>query len=279
MWKNFKVSLKQLGNHPALIMPLFFVAVLELIWLAICYYMPRPPVSYVLAPLVKAFIGEKFLHYPLNFVILGRLVFIGRIFIYFGVGLVAWAMSVACLCQINLENNNIRLFGNLNRALRYYPALLVPVFIYAFGALAVYKVPRLIIATKFDLSTLKPSFSIPLFIITFLLLILLESILVYVPVAVILKRVKIFSGIRTAWNFFRKHVFSTFFFILAFRSLNAASFFLKNNIPSIIYKYFSRLPEISIWIIVMEIILLFLVNFIILLATTEFFINSRGGEK
>jgi hypothetical protein len=61
LWKKVTGTFKR---YPAIMMPFGCIALFEILGLIILFLAPRPPFSSVLAPVIRAFWGEQFLHYP-----------------------------------------------------------------------------------------------------------------------------------------------------------------------------------------------------------------------
>ncbi|MCM8813807.1 MAG: hypothetical protein NC924_07740, partial [Candidatus Omnitrophica bacterium] len=113
IWKQ---SLALFVQHPGALAPLIFLTLCEAGILALWFYAPRAPLSVVLAPPIRAFAGEHFLHYPANFLLLPRLLFFSRAALYLCVGLAAFAMTFKAHYQVLSERSSIRFGGNLNHA-------------------------------------------------------------------------------------------------------------------------------------------------------------------
>jgi len=279
MWKSALKTIRLTIKNPVVTAPLLLMAVLEFSCLALSYYMPRPPASYVLAPLVRAFAGEKFLHYPLNFLIIGRMVFIGRIFIYYFFGPIFLTMNVFFISQVYLGQSHVRFFGNLNRAIRLYPKILAVATVYALGALIAYKIPRIVAVKLLSEQAAVFPFSVIAFLGSFFLIVLIESILVFAPSIIALEKTGILVGIRKSISLFKKYFISVIFFVLSLRFLNLCAFFLKNNIPNLLKNQFPTIPEISLVILGLEISVLFLTTFLIFSTATCFFLSKEGHKN
>ena len=60
-------------RYPIIVAPFIGVAMFEGFVLAVLFLAPRPPLSMALAPIIRAFWGEQFLHYPTNFLLLPKI--------------------------------------------------------------------------------------------------------------------------------------------------------------------------------------------------------------
>lgn len=76
-WPKFVEVYQQaffvLIKDPTIWIPFVFLGVLDFIALVFLFLAPSPPVSYVVAPIVRTFWSSRFLHYPENFLLLTKL--------------------------------------------------------------------------------------------------------------------------------------------------------------------------------------------------------------
>jgi len=79
---NLYLTVLQLvKSRPKLFMPFIIFAVIDLSFLLIIYVVSQQPFNAVLTPPIKAFWGEKFLHYPYNFLLIPKLASMSRNFL------------------------------------------------------------------------------------------------------------------------------------------------------------------------------------------------------
>jgi len=78
---TYHQTLQLLKFQKKLVLPFFIFAAIEAIVVTLIYLSPRGIVRPVLAPVIKAFKGEMYLHYPANFLILPQLHSICRNFL------------------------------------------------------------------------------------------------------------------------------------------------------------------------------------------------------
>src|SRR3989338_1102249 len=69
----YKQVFSVLRKNPKILFLFFVIGVLDFVALALLFLAPSPPVSYVLAPIIRTFWGNHFLHYPDNFLLLPKL--------------------------------------------------------------------------------------------------------------------------------------------------------------------------------------------------------------
>jgi len=76
-----------LSSAKVLFIPFLIIAFCDSIALTLIYLAPRYPISIILAPPIRKFWGEQFLHYPQNFSLIPRLFNYAHIFILFTLGI------------------------------------------------------------------------------------------------------------------------------------------------------------------------------------------------
>jgi hypothetical protein len=93
----FILTYQAFRNKPSLYLPFIIFAVLEFLSLMALFLAPRAPFREVLGPPIKAFWGERFLHYPLNFLLLPKLASHARTFLSVFAGSLLTGIAVAKL--------------------------------------------------------------------------------------------------------------------------------------------------------------------------------------
>src|SRR3989339_693704 len=94
-----------LCRDPRILLPFLCIVLFQYATLLTLFFAPRPPFSIVLAPVIRAFWGDQFLHYPYNFLLLPQLYNYAKniIDITFGVFFIGIAVSM-----ITQSYNNAR---------------------------------------------------------------------------------------------------------------------------------------------------------------------------
>lgn len=115
-------------NNPSLFLPFIFFTVIELIGLYFIYLIPRLPFRPVFGPIIRAFRGEQYLHYPANFLLLPELASLARmaLAIFFG----SLLTGAAIIMVLNIHNKKgMSLGGVLKSAVKKYVSLFIIVVI------------------------------------------------------------------------------------------------------------------------------------------------------
>ncbi len=69
----YKQVFSMLQKNPTVLFLFLILGIFDAIALTILFFAPIPPVSYVLAPIIRTFWTDQFLHYPYNFLLLPKL--------------------------------------------------------------------------------------------------------------------------------------------------------------------------------------------------------------
>ena len=101
--KNWVTSFELMVKRPIIILPFFIIAFLEGLALELIYFSTRKPISLVMAPIIRKFSGEPFLHYPFNLVKLPKYFYYSQALIYIIAGVFLIAISINILKNIKMD--------------------------------------------------------------------------------------------------------------------------------------------------------------------------------
>ena len=74
----YSSTIQSFQKNPKIYLPFAIFALIEFIALIVLYLAPRPPLRALLGPPIASIWGEKFLHYPANFLLLSKLAYLSR---------------------------------------------------------------------------------------------------------------------------------------------------------------------------------------------------------
>src|SRR3989338_3524603 len=103
----YKHAFLVLKKNPTIWFLFLAISVVDLISLALLFLSPSPPVSFVLAPVIERFWGEKYLHYPNNFLLLPELFRLTHFAILTVFGVFVTGIAVKKIEQDNARNENL----------------------------------------------------------------------------------------------------------------------------------------------------------------------------
>jgi hypothetical protein len=107
--KSYSFAFKTFKNRPSLFTPFLAFAIVEFLALIVLFLSPRLPFSLVLAPLIRTFWGEKFLHYPVNFLLLPKLSSLSKLVLYVVFGSIFSGTAVHFISEVfqNKKKSNV----------------------------------------------------------------------------------------------------------------------------------------------------------------------------
>jgi len=263
-------------RYPSILLPFFIKAIFEGIALTVLFYFPRPPFSIIFAQPVKNIFGASFLHYPYNFNLLPTLFYYGQIFIMLTLGAVMYGMAMGMVSQAHSGNEDVRIFGNFNRAVRRYFALTGVWLITFILSLVILKVPPIIIK-----KLMQPSHFAVLLLQTAVylgiaLIYLVETLFVYAYPAIVIERKGFFSAIGRSFGVIR-HVFLTTIVLIAVPRLFEFLYtFVRQKQQGLMNL---TVPEITLVILGVSIAVSFIADSAVFLSTANLFILKQETEK
>jgi len=198
--KIWKETFGAFNKHPKLFIPFIITAACDSIGLYILYLAPQRPVSYLLAPPIRRFLGEKFLHYPSNLLILPRFYNYAHLVISATIGVLMTGLVISMLSQLS-EGRKPRLLVGFVNALRRSLSLVgvwIVMFLLSFSA-----------QKLMGLFTGGEAPSIALSFLTYLAMILAQVVFIYAMPVVMIDRRNFFSALIRGFKFFVKFLLPT----------------------------------------------------------------------
>ena len=199
--KALSKSLTTFRQYPSIVIPFLAFTIIELIALIALYNIPRQPLVGILGPPVRTFWGEKFLHYPYNFLILPKISYYSRIVLSVFFGSLLMGTAIALIGAFHYKKP-IRLGKALQFAFRKYillfAVLLLLTALYYFldKCITLGLVKYFIAGHKKLLFLNAKAWLGPILpVLTFLLAILLQSLFAYALPAVIIGNEKLLSAL------------------------------------------------------------------------------------
>lgn len=117
--KVYNTTVNSLKNHPAIFLPFLIFAILEFAALVFFYLTPRMPLRVIFGPIIRTFWGERFLHYPLNFLLLPKLASLSRMVLSVIFSSLLTGMAVAIILDI-YNKKHVKLEAAFKSALKRY---------------------------------------------------------------------------------------------------------------------------------------------------------------
>lgn len=197
------------ARHKSLMLPFFFLYVCNILALVTLYLSPRKPLAAIFAPPIRKIWGEKFLHYPHNFLLLPKLYNYAHLAISLTIGLLITAIFVNAFQRMYANPQaklSIKIYiGSLIYAVRRYFALLI-----LFGV--IYGISYAILKEIATLTTVH-SFSIQI-TATFFVGVCLQTIFACVIPALIVSNVGIAQAMKNNFLILKKKGLAIFLAVL-----------------------------------------------------------------
>lgn len=264
-WKETFITIR---NNPALLIPFLVVGVFDGLLLLLIYMAPRPPLSALLAPPIRAFWGEKFLHYPLNLFLIPRLFNSVRIISTAFIGVLMTGVGIGMLKEVKQGLRPSFLF-NLIKSLRMYLRLLA-VWLVMFGlATLFFKLAPLAIKAKQG-AALQAAFYLSFFIT-----ILIQVIFMYAMPAVMIEEKRFWPAIKRSVSFSRNAFLSTLILVAIPMLVFIPTIIFNEKLPMLMTKTF---PEVLLIFMGLGIVLSMAVDCWITYSTTAFFLDRRPAR-
>jgi hypothetical protein len=253
-------------RYPVIAVPFVVIAAVDVVTLTALFLAPRPPVSIALAPIIRAFWGEKFLHYPVNFLLLPQLFNYGRNILSFIVGITFTGIATALIMQA-YQNAEPKWWFCIQKALKKYLRLVV-VWGITFGMTV------LVVRALNSFSNLFSSYRI-LMGLEFGASIIVQMVFVFAVPAVIIENKKISASLVRSLALVKNYPITAFIFVLIPSLLFIPITYLHLKLPSLMERL---VPEVVLYALVIRIITINIIDFFITSSASIVLLYHREYE-
>jgi hypothetical protein len=264
LFSTWKETFALLNKRPKIIIPFLVTGILNIIAIYLLYYAPQRPVSFVLGPPIIRFFGEKFLHYPTNFLILPKLVNYAELAIGALFGMLMTAVAVHMIWDVK-NGERALFFVNLIRSLKRYISLLV-IWGISFGILT--GVSKILSKTP-ALKTIPKGQFITLY---FFIAVLINMLLIYAVPLLIIKKRNLFGALSHSIVVLAKSFFTTLILVAVPSLFYLPVIMAKSKTVTLIDKFF---PEIILTVLITGVIVSIISELIITTSITVLFLNKE----
>lgn len=284
IFKNFslaklvwKKSFRIVKEYPRVLLPFGVVGSLQGVLLVLLFLAPRYPLSVVLAPPIRAFWGELYLHYPANFLLLPRLFNYGNIIISLFIGSLMTGMMVIMVYQAN-KNVIPGRRSSFKKSIKKYLTL-VAVWVVAFILVSiVFRGPKFLISKYYFHNTgffTRWNVLRMAFIGGILISLLVEMFFAYAVAAVMIENKRIWRAIGKSFSVARRFFLTTFILVAIPTFFIFLVTILKWKIPQLMKQFF---PEITLYILGLGIGVSLLINYLVTTSVTVLFLMNKDIE-
>ncbi|MBD3245996.1 MAG: hypothetical protein GF333_03200 [Candidatus Omnitrophica bacterium] len=261
IWKD---SWQLLQRHLKVIVPFGVTALAGVLALWILYLAPQKPVSYLLAPPIRKFLGEKFLHYPYHLFILPKLFYYAERVIIAVVGVLMTGTAIGMIKE-TFEGKRPRIMRNFTYALRRFFALFVILAVMMGAAILTSEAVKAVFAQR--------NFATAL--LMYLAALIPQALFIYALPAIILGRQNVIRAFHEGIKLFGRRSLTTILFIvvpaLVYVPVLALNQIGRNLIVNIA-------PEVILVMIGLGIIASLIIEIWTILAPTVLYLKTKEGS-
>jgi len=242
--KVYSNTINSLKNKPALFVPFIIFAIFESLALILLFLAPRMPLRLIFGPLIRTFWGERFLHYPANFLLLPKLVSFARMGLSIILGSLLTGMAVAIIWDI-YNKKHVRLNTSFKSAFKKYASLFIVVFIFT---LIFYIIVKIITASLVNYFMAGNSQLLLLgsqlwlgpilFCINFVLAVFIQSLFIYAIPLIIIENERLIQSIVKSFILFKKLFVPTIILVGLPMLIYIPILVLSSNASFLINRYF-----------------------------------------
>ena len=262
---TWNVTLGTIKKNPVLLVPFLIVGLFDTLILVLIYLAPRPPLSGLLAPPIRVFWGERFLHYPYNLFLIPKLFNYVHIAATAFIGVLMTGLAIGMLKQVK-EGLKPNMLFNLIRSIKMYLRLLV-IWLMVFGL-----VSAVVRGLPFVLQIKQGVISQIIFYISFLISILIETIFIYAMPAVMIEKKKAWPAVIRSLSLSKKIFLPSLILVIIPTLFYIPIVFLRGKLPALMNKFF---PEMVLVILGLGIIASVIIDCLITCSTTILFLNQK----
>ncbi len=239
----YNLTFRCIKNNPAIFFPFIIFAVFDFIATIIIYLAPRAPLRAILGPPIRTLWGERFLHYPLNFILLPKLASLSRMVLTICVGSLLTGIAVAMILNV-YNKKHINLIACLRSSFKKYIHLFAVVLFFSSLYFILIRIIRKALIMYFISGHSKLLFLEAgiwmgplLLVLSFVFAILIQSAFIYAIPVLIIERQRLVKSIVKSFITFKRMFFSTItlvglpmLFYIPFIILQYKSVFLINKL-------------------------------------------------
>lgn len=273
-----KTAVNCLFQNPIILLPFFIIAFIQIIVLEILFFAPRYPLSIFFEPLITKLSGEMFLHYPLNFILLGKWFQKFQIPIYILVNSLLLGIAVCIIKDIN-SDKTLRAKKIFRKTLSSYVHLITVACISVALLLGLSKLYSLVVGRAMLIrSTSGIYFIIKKAVISgtpyfnLLFAIIITTLFAFVVPIIIIEKKKIFSAIVLNFKNLRRS-FLLIFTVIFLSSILYIPVFLIKSSKHLFQEVFP--PEVFGIMLIVSVLATLLIDAVQITAVTTYYLLEK----
>ena len=260
IWKD---TIGVLRKRPLVVVPFLVSAGLSGIALWVLYLAPVRPMSIILASPIRAFYGEKFLHYPFNVFILPKLFYYAQLVLGATIGVIMTGLAIGMFKNAYGEKSlrgKVNLFNSFKR---YFALFGVWVIMFLLSFLSRKLTNRLF-------SGLSPQLLAAL--LTYTAAMFVQIVFIYAMPVIIIEKKKFLGALKQGLLFFKKFFLTSVILTMIPVFLYFPMVALGRYLPKLINKFS---PEVVIVFLGLGILLTFVLDVFLTFSPTLLFLREK----
>lgn len=257
----YQQTISLLSENPTILFLFLMIALMDALALTVLYFAPSKPFSILLAPIIRAFWSEAFLHYPKNFILLPKLFNHAHFVILTFVGIVITGIVVKKI-EAHLQGGRVTTVSAAGPVMKRYFSLLVAWLLTYFSFWIAIKLIMPILPRSLPVQ-LTAGFGIAL---------ILQSLFVFLIPAIMIQGRGLLPDLVQGLLFGLINLPKTALLIAVPVVLVIGVSYFKSMAPVFVESY----PEAVLWILGVSIGITMMVDMLITSATTILYVKARN---
>ena len=254
-------------TYPAIIIPFFLLALSNLILLAVLFLASQTPISFAMNPVIQKLWGDEFLHYPVNFLLLPKLLDHAMNFAGFFIGVALTGIAISMITQAYYNCRPV-LNEGMRKVGKYYFRLAEIWGTLLFFAFLCTRIFKFIIPYFNSLRT---------FVFAeFLLNVFIQLAFIYAIPSVMVENKKVFASYIRSFRLVKEHTIGTVAIIVIPSLLLIPLGYVQMKMPEIMERMF---PETMLYWLSVKIVIIAVVDLIVTACATVVLLNHRDSEN
>ncbi|MFH1459044.1 MAG: hypothetical protein ABIG64_01540 [Candidatus Omnitrophota bacterium] len=266
-------------GKPVIVYPFLFISILELISILTLFLFIQPPLVKYINPIVLRFWGEKFLHYPLNLVLLSRLFSYLQLAVLVIFGTFATGMTINMSADYFLNNQFSFKKAVLATITKYVSLLIISLLIFFLLHQSQVLENRVLLkilnrGRSFlgvgveDWKTLFLVFSVVVSGI-------IQTIFIFIQPAIMIENKNFFLAIFRNLSFVMRNLFSALILTIIPLTVFIPVVLLKSNMIVLMNRL---IPEIVFIILIAGVFISFFINLVITISITKAYLVIKNDK-
>ena len=252
-----------LRKNPAILFLFLWIGIFDVLALTALFFAPSPPFSYVLAPIIRTFWSDDFLHYPSNFLLLPKLFGHAHFLISTIIGVFITGLVIKKI-EAESKGDKISTLAAAGLVFKRYFSLVIA-WLVSYGLFVFALKGVLMLLPRNFLAQLAGSY---------FLSVIIQSLIVFLMPALVIIENGFFKTVFEGFRFGLKHVVQTSALIVVPMFLGFIISVLRIYTPVFVQIY----PELVLWVLAIGIVISLVVDILITSSATLLFLKVRNQK-